>query len=93
MLRQRIDELADRAGRAIIHALSGERQQMSTIIDQLNTLNPSSVLERGYSYCRNESTGQFVRRADQVSAGDDLAVRFSVGQVKARAEKVMVANE
>ena len=93
MLRQRIDELADRAGRAIVHVLSGERQQMSTIIDRLNTLNPSSVLERGYSYCRNETTGQFVRRADQVSAGDDLAVRFSVGQVKARAEKVMVTNE
>ena len=93
VLRQRTDELLDRAGRAIAHVLSSERQQMSTLAERLKALNPSSVLERGYSYCWNEATGRLVRRADQVSVGDDLAVRFSAGQVKATAKKVMVKNE
>ena len=93
VLRQRTDELLDRAGRAIAHALSIERQQMSTLAERLNALNPSSVLERGYSYCLNEATGRLVSRADQVSVGDDLAVRFSAGEVKARARRVMVTNE
>lgn len=90
--RQRVDELVDRAGRAIVHVLSGQRQQTSTLADRLNALNPSSVLERGYAYCRNEATGRLVSRADEVSVGDDLAVRFSAGQVKARAREVMVTN-
>ena len=92
VLRQRTDELVDRSGRAIVHVLSGQRQQMSTLADRLNALNPSSVLERGYSYCWNEATGRLVSRADQVSVGDDLAVRFSAGEVKARAQKVIVTK-
>ena len=93
VLSQRTDELLDRAGRAIAHTLSSERQQMSTLAERLKALNPSSVLERGYSYCWNEATGRLVSRADQVSVGDDLAVRFSAGQVKATAKKVTVKNE
>ncbi len=93
MLRQRIDDLAERAGRAVDYRLDRARQRLAALADAMRSLNPESVLKRGYAYCWIENSGRFVTRADQVSVGDNLGVRLAVGQIIARAQKVVVNNE
>jgi exodeoxyribonuclease VII large subunit len=48
----------------------------------LEALSPQRVLERGYSVVRT-TAGAVVRRAGQVSAGDELAVQLASGRLSA----------
>ena len=48
----------------------------------LDALSPQRVLERGYAVVRTPS-GVVVRRAGQVSAGDDIRVQLAAGALSA----------
>lgn len=50
---------------------------------QLEALSPVRVLERGYAVVRRSETGEVVRRAEQVDAGDALVVQLAVGVLQA----------
>ena len=55
---------------------------------QMDALSPVRVLERGYAVVRVAGTDEVVRRADQVDAGDDLAIQLAVGRLAARTTNV-----
>jgi exodeoxyribonuclease VII large subunit len=73
--------LAGAAGR-----LAGQRAQMEA-------LSPVRVLERGYAVVRIAETGQVVRRAGQVRAGEELAVQLAAGRLRATTTKADDGDE
>ncbi len=50
---------------------------------QLHELSPLAVLGRGYALVRRASDGAIVRRADQLAAGDSLAIRVAEAEIDA----------
>nr|WP_319394385.1 exodeoxyribonuclease VII large subunit [uncultured Desulfobacter sp.] len=55
---------------------------------QLETLNPSSVLKRGYSITRTRTDGHVVMDADAVNTDDGIEIILSKGRLDARVEKI-----
>ena len=75
---------AERTERAISRVLERARHQLGVSESALRTLNPAGVLERGYAIV---SRGERVlTRADQIRAGDALAIRFADGTAYATGE-------
>jgi exodeoxyribonuclease VII large subunit len=80
--RQRLDDLAGRGLSALQHQLALERQRVSGLSDQLQALSPLAVLDRGYAIVTQAASGEVVRAASQVTAGDALEVRVGEGRFK-----------
>ncbi len=85
----RRQQLADARGR-LMHAtpqtrIEQESQRLLSLWKRLQAASPASVLNRGFAIVRDE-TGRPVARREGVSAGQALAVEFSDGVAKVRAE-------
>jgi exodeoxyribonuclease VII large subunit len=78
--RQQVDDLGQRAGRCLEHALALHRSQLTGLQARLTALSPVAVLERGYAIVRRQDNGAIVRQVDQVSPGDRLSVRVQDGE-------------
>ena len=76
--RQRLDELHHRVGVAFSHRLKLQRARMVGLEQHLLSLNPMSVLKRGFAVV-SLPDGSVVRYVDQVKPGDPLNVRVSDG--------------
>lgn len=85
---QRLDELIERAVRALRNRLSGSRKEINSLALQLDALSPLQVVQRGYTLTFQEGTATPVRAADQVNVGDSLTTYFAQGQVTSRVEQV-----
>lgn len=81
--RQRLDELTDRAARALTYQLQLQRAQLVGLEHRLVTLNPQSILARGYAIVTQED-GSLVRQVAQVHPGSRLNIRLSDGKFSAR---------
>lgn len=86
---QGIDELADRAERAVRQRLARQRMLLERCAAQLASLSPLAVLSRGYSL--TECDGQIVRDAAQLSPGAELSTRFARGRATSRVEGIEAA--
>jgi len=84
-LRLRIDELSERALRAIATQVRSARQQLRGGAERLQALSPLAVLERGYSIAR-AADGTVVRDADSLRIGDALRLTFAHGAAAVRVE-------
>ncbi|MEM9806765.1 MAG: exodeoxyribonuclease VII large subunit [Cyanobacteria bacterium P01_D01_bin.56] len=63
------------------HLQSAEyRHQLLT--EKLATLDPEAVLRRGYALVK-ESSGSIVTKADALSPGDAISIRFAQGRIEA----------
>jgi exodeoxyribonuclease VII large subunit len=85
--RLRIDELGERARRALesrLRLASGELQRHA---ERLQALSPLAVLERGYAIARHTPNGEVVRDATEIRAGERLELTFSRGVAEVRVEK------
>jgi exodeoxyribonuclease VII large subunit len=80
-----LDELAGRMERAVRQRLARARQQVEAAAGRLETLSPLNVLARGYSLTRTES-GEVIRSAEQVRAGDRLITTVQHGRIVSRVE-------
>jgi exodeoxyribonuclease VII large subunit len=83
--RQRLDELARLAALGLAHGLAIRRAQLTGLGERLFSLNPLTILERGYSLV-TKPDGQLVRRLGQVRTGEDLSVRVSDGSFDVRVQ-------
>jgi exodeoxyribonuclease VII large subunit len=83
--RQRLDELARLATLGLAHGLAIRRAQLTGLGERLFSLNPLTILERGYSLV-TKPDGQLVRRLGQVRTGEDLSVRVSDGSFDVRVQ-------
>jgi exodeoxyribonuclease VII large subunit len=78
--RQQVDDLTQQASRVMAHELTLLRSGLDGRQARLAALSPLATLQRGYAIVRREDTGVVVRSVDQVSAGDELAVRVQDGE-------------
>lgn len=62
------------------------RQRIESLETQLRLVGPEQVLQRGYSITTHKKTGQVVRSATQVKAGDRLMTRLADGQIESVSE-------
>jgi len=84
--RQRLDELLARAGRAARARLAFGRARLAGLDGRLRSLDPQTVLNRGYALVSRRADGQIVTRRSKVQAGDLLDIRVSDGVFGACAE-------
>lgn len=75
---QRLDELSQRASRAIRQRLGQSRQRLAAVAGQLEALSPLAILSRGYSLTLGED-GALVRDAGAVEPGDRIRSRLGRG--------------
>jgi len=73
------------ARRALERATSARieraRGELGAVSGRLESLSPLAVLGRGYAIARRVRDGAILRRADQVSAGDEVSVRLAEGEL------------
>lgn len=85
-LRLRIDELGDRASRAVHGRVHLAERQLHSAGERLHALSPLAVLERGYAIARRADDGTVVRDVANLQAGDTLRLRFARGTAHVRVE-------
>lgn len=93
IVQQRVDELHERATRAIALQLERRRALISRYAESLHALSPLAVLQRGYAIARAESDGRVITRARDTRVGDRLRLTFLEGAVMARIEDIEDAKE
>ncbi len=84
---QRLDDLAGAAALAVRRRLESCRERLATASGRLEALSPLRVLQRGYSITRKLDTGELVRNANQVQAGQPLETILHAGRLVSRVEK------
>jgi exodeoxyribonuclease VII large subunit len=77
--RQHLDELIHRAGAELTYTLQLQRARLDGHWQHLASLNPESVLNRGYALIKFPD-GRLVSSVNQVAKGDVLGVRVSDGE-------------
>ena len=85
--RQQADDLAHLGTTALQHSLQIQHTLLTGMQQRLVSLNPLSIMERGYAIL-SLTDGQLVRRVDQVSPGDHIDVRLSDGHIDAQVEAI-----
>lgn len=81
-LRQRVDDLTERASSAEASHLRLQRERLTGQVKALEAANPAAILKRGYAIVRRAADEQPVTRAAQVQAGTELHIQFQDGEVK-----------
>jgi exodeoxyribonuclease VII large subunit len=84
--RQRVDETQHAGQVALRHRLVIENTRLAGLRQQLTSLSPQAVLERGYAIVSHVPGGELVRSVHQAAAGDTLHVRFADGALNAQVE-------
>jgi exodeoxyribonuclease VII large subunit len=83
--QQRLDELNQRASRALAHHIILKRTHLDGLKLHLHSLNPRAILKRGYSIV-TQSDGSLVSSTKQVQSGDHLQVHVSDGEYPVRVQ-------
>ncbi len=78
--RQRLDELAERAQRAIDLRIERCRQKLTATAASLDALSPLKVLARGYSLT-TDVDGRLITSVDGLSDGQLLNTRVAGGYI------------
>lgn len=86
-LRTRFEHLAERLLPAWRHQLESRRARLELLSRTLDTVSPLATLQRGYAIITRADTGQLVRRAEQIQAGDMLNARLAEGRLTCRVEE------
>lgn len=79
--RQLISDLEKLMAERARHVLAGWNSQCANLAGRLRLLGPDNVLTRGYSITKDARTGQVIRDAAQVSAGQRILTRFKAGEI------------
>jgi exodeoxyribonuclease VII large subunit len=92
-LSQRSDELEQRSRAAISRLLDADREKLSSLAAQLESLSPLAVLARGYSLTKRAADGQTLRDARDVSPGDEIETQLAQGSIYSRVERISAEGE
>jgi exodeoxyribonuclease VII large subunit len=80
-LARRVDELGQRAERALVGQVRRCRSLWEAKGAHLESLSPLAILARGYSLTRRRADGVSVRSADMLVPGDEIVTRLARGEV------------
>jgi exodeoxyribonuclease VII large subunit len=69
--------------------LAAKRQAMRATMAALDSLSPLAVLGRGYSIVQTVPGGAVVKRAGDVSTGDQVSARLAEGRLLCDVRKIL----
>ncbi len=87
-LARRLDEWDQRQRRAVRQRFTLARTRLDATAGRLESLSPLAVLARGYSVTRRAADGRVIRRAGELSPGEEICTRFARGEALSRVEEV-----
>ncbi len=87
-LLQRFDEVKESIVNTMQTLLEKRRQDVKILLMQLESLNPLSVLERGFSVVRDATSGKVITDACQVKVGTLLSLQPFKGHISAEVTKI-----
>lgn len=64
------------------------RDRLGQYAALIESMNPLSVLNRGYSVTRRLSTGEILRRIDRLTLDERIGIQLAHGEIEARVEKI-----
>jgi exodeoxyribonuclease VII large subunit len=79
---QRVDELNHRLITKINHIYEIQNNKLCAIVSHLNALNPTSILNRGYSITINAKTGKIINNIDTLKKGETIETKLTNGRLK-----------
>jgi len=82
--RSSVAELLARSTLAVQHRCALERERLRARDVQLASLDPSAVLQRGFSVCARADSGAIVRSAAEVAEGVRVRTRVADGEFESR---------
>ncbi|MBW6463371.1 MAG: exodeoxyribonuclease VII large subunit [Firmicutes bacterium] len=86
-LKDTLDRFDGEIKKEIIRQLKLSDLKLSALIDKLDSYSPLKVMNRGYSYCRDEN-GKIIRTIKDVKPGKLLNLNFKDGRAICRPEKI-----
>lgn len=86
--RQQVDELQERARRAVLNAQERRYLQLQNLTARLQTLDPQATLARGYALVQKSSDGSAVTSAHGVAPADELDIMFHQGRLRTRVQHI-----
>jgi len=92
-LYQRVDDLDRRLPIEIKHALRINRERIATSSGKLESLNPLSILNRGYSISLRLPERAIIKKAGQLKIGDEVETKVMDGAFLSRVEKVEISEK
>lgn len=84
---QIVDDLGKSLSQALGHFLDKETLKVKGLREQLNALNPTAILERGYSITTSAADGRIVKNESEVRAGDVIKTRLAKGEIESKVTK------
>lgn len=84
---QQVEELRIKITNALSQRISNAENELQKLISGLHAMDPLAVLDRGYAVVSLEKTGLMISDAGELSAGDEIGIRFRDGAVRARVEE------
>ena len=91
--RQYIDELLRQMHRSVLHRLELRRKDLSMLGATLHALSPLNHLQRGYSIVLRMPDLAVVNTVKAVSAGSDLQIRVTDGEIGCRVHEIKEIGE
>lgn len=77
---QRLDDLSHRLSLKIGHLHEIHCHRLTSLESRLNSLNPSAILNRGYSITISTKTGKIVTQPTGLKRGDELETQVAKGR-------------
>ena len=84
-----LPQLSRRVARGMAALLAAKRQAMRATMAALDSLSPLAVLGRGYSIVQTVPGGSVVKRARDVSTGDQVSARLAEGRLLCEVRKIL----
>ncbi|MEW6200583.1 MAG: exodeoxyribonuclease VII large subunit [bacterium] len=88
--QQMIDERIAAAEMTTRHRMEGLHHKTTSLMERLESLDPSAVLSRGYSLCYDAATGMLLRTVSQVRPHQRLKTVLADGSFYSTAESIEV---
>jgi len=82
-----VDDMSASADSSVLRAVAGKRKDMCASEQRMNAIDPTKVLERGYSYV-TDAKGKALVSVTQISYGSDVEIRMRDGSAKAKVNEV-----
>lgn len=82
--KQQVDDLFIRIRTAATHMHNLRKAALEGLNQTLRAVGPSAILARGFALVHRAEDGVLVRSVDQVERGDELNVRVSDGEIRAK---------
>jgi len=86
-LKLHLLEIDKRIQQNLKHYLEIKKQELNGILGRLNSLNPLSILQRGYSITRKIPSLKILTNANQVKEGEKVEVKLFQGRLFCIVEK------